>query len=678
MDSSKNKDIFKLISEILEYTEDPTTSDHPGESNGPPECRCKEEGGSCGDYPPIDCPGELFPTRVLCFCESNPLKSCPKCPPKTPCVCKNDGGDCGDDTSTCEPLPNGTYPTTECLDGTGLICNICPICPPITPTPTRTPCSCSGCGYYNFQTGGCQAVCCGCYDADGDNDCDPNYNCYDCPTAPPTETVNCDNIFCECDTGSNCKYCTMPGYECTEKQIKVCALDCYITCGQCVPVPTETPTPTTTETPYCPCDCSDFKSLKECQEWLRRFGTGNNTCDPVVCSDKEGCMTNITDCYNIGLGKTPTPPPTFTPTSTCIRDCTECGLYPFNGFCEGCHKQANDFCLQCLSENCVNPPCPSFPCKECFHQPKICTSGEGGLKFSNKDDCEAYISSTQSQGELTCDSCGMFQQCTEGLVYEQCFCINPVPTESPTKTICECKDFGDSYAEEGECGERGLCFHITRSCPDNPEQVIACDLCCTPTPTNPCECKTCAYYSDPDSCKGVRDTYNKLGYRCYCKDNVTCTCSQQPPYGENTGCSELICETIPPTPTPTPTETPPPTPTPTCKPPDGCCTDAMYLTNYCNILSSVGCQQCVGGLKWTKRKNPDDPRGCPEYTCYSAHVTGVGETKKPIGERSVNNGIEICKFYGLYCTVGGASCAKRDVQYYTYQRSTLEVDLGVC
>jgi hypothetical protein len=640
MDNSKNNDIFKLISEILEYTEDPTSSSNPGDSNGPPNCRCKSEGGFCGDDPPIDCPEALFPTSVLCLCESDPLKQCPKCPPKTPCVCKVDGGSCGDDTSLpgCDPLPNGTYPMIDCYDDYGLMCNVCPKCgPPVTPTPK---CYCHQCGYEAFCPNGGEQVSCGGGD---DGGCVINYDCYICIT--PSSTYSCDPGFCVCDSGSNCDYC-IPGVEiCRDKHLQTCTNGCIITCGRCEPIPTDTPSPTITNTKKCKCYCADFNSNGDCWDWIADNCIGAIcNCVSHPCSGND-CETND-DCTSLGFK---TPSPTRTTTSTCPQNCKECGGFEIGVNCENkCIKTGDDYAVCCKPSQCNKTGCPPFNCDGCFHQPRLC--GADGEGYPTKKECESTLDDPENQECISCDI--VLTGACFGI--EPCWCpvIKPTLTPTDTNTPCNCALF--NAVEVGHCGASLACKTQNFICPGTGGKQITCDICCTPTPTVTCDCTSkggagSPCFELPGSCISYKEAQENSGLaKCNCQDIQfscgvngikTCTCAQ--------------CEPITPTPSPSPSRTPTPSSTPTCVPPDGCCLTPPEKNFPCG-----GCVKC---RSWANlRKNPNNPPSCGSYECYTSVINGLGQAEKPLGY--IINGK--CRVSGFGCTLSTVPISPCDRELY--------------
>lgn len=622
MDNSKNKDIVELISQILEYTEDHSSSgSQPGASNEPrpPECRCKSENGFCGDDPPVDCPEVLFPTEVLCLCAADPLMKCPKCPSTPTCGCKDTGdGPCGDDTSTCPADEFGAYDIASC----GGFCDppVCPKCwPPTPPTDTPTsspePCYCFDCGYTAFDSGGCLKVSC------QSGDCDPpKDDCYDCPTNSPTPS--CDNgVPCVCDQGTDCANCAGPDYECLDQQTQTCSNGCEVTCGNCEPVKTQTPTPETpTNTDKCPCDCSTHASMQACSEAKRKYCNSaftNCQCEPNPC-DGEDCLTN-SECTDLIINPTRTPTPSESATPTCPQNCEESGCRN-PGACNSgnCSPFTSDVAACCKSIPCGVTRCALFQCDYCVHQPKTCRDGGG---FSTKAACEQAIFWSVLD---RCDDCGTTGLCG---IFEPCWCVVPIPTDSPTSTLTPCNCENSGYTHPGHC-PHATCENVDIVCPDG--STIPCDICCTPTPSSTCVCQNPCYEYGPD-CQSAKELIENNDQYADCSCDLR-ACSSD----AKKECTCLTCTYITPTPE---------TQSPTCaERPNGCCQEGVCAGKNAN------CQKC---REWSEhRKVPgDDPR-CPGWDCYKKEITGSSAFRRRIGNAVWNNqtGRMDCNADGVECT----------------------------
>jgi len=627
MDNSKNEDIFKLISQILEYTDNPTGSSPSDPSSPTPsDCKCKAEGGDCGDDINVDCPEVLFPKESLCLCEDDPLKKCPVCPVKTPCLCKTEGGDCGDD------------PQYDCPDaiimGAPVLCfcadeplKSCQKCPP----PTPTECYCFDCGYSAYDYGGCISSTC---QAPG---CSPKRDCYDCSSPTPTPSCNSSGDPCPCDSGTNCDNCAAPDFECVNQTLKTCPDGCIINCGSCEPTTTDTPPETPTNTKLCPCDCSLYKTLSECENAKRRYcRTGRCECRINPCGGND-CQTNYY-CADLIIDPTPTPP---TATNTCPTECSDAGCFN-NANCNGrCVKTGNDYKACCNSATCGFKGCPVLlGCYGCFHQPNKCKEKKG---YSTKGACENGL----DLDLWICKDNGEQGDCG----YESCFVPEPVATNSLTP--CDCQNY-QGCVDVGHCGAIGVCFpNFGIICPDG-KTTIECDICCSPTPTDTCSCddyETCWDYGpDCQTAKEETESQNPL---------ARCTCSNKPCASSNRGktCVCMTCTYITPTP-----ETVPPT----CLPrPSDCC----YYP-VCNG-HAYACQKC---REWTEpRKVPgDDPR-CPAHECAKKEITNSLATTKDLGYAIPDpaTGKINCARDGRECTTATRySCNEPGTRYYVYSLQT--------
>lgn len=586
MDNSKNEDIFKLISQILEYTDNPTGSTPSDPETPPPStppCKCKPD-GDCGSDIIKDCP-EAFATKdVLCFCADDPLKKCPVCPPS--CGCKSEGkGTCGDDTSLCEPDPvTGLYAIQECsCDGTIIFCPKCPVI-----TPSLTPCYCYDCGYGAFDSGGCKKQTC------QSGDCSPpKEDCFICETETPTPS--CDSSGpCVCDSGTDCGNCAGPDFECVGKHMETCGNGCEITCGSCEPATTFTP-PSPTNTKLCPCDCAMYSSAAACEDAKHRYcTTGKCKCLSNPCSGPD-CQKN-NGCTDLNIDYTPSP----TPSNTCPTDCEQLGCFePTKNCIAYCLPNGNDAAACCKLGHCPGPQgCAPLSCDRCWHQPKVCKSKNG---FSTHFACM----NGRDPLLVECKDCGEFGFCDK---YEACFCVVPkiTPSGSPTLTPCSCQDY-QGVVDPGHCGAAGACqpnFQIR--CPDL--STITCDICCTPTGTDTCVCEYPCFDDGADCQQAKTDIENSdPTARCSCSN---WTCSQT----SNKNCVCLECTY----------STPSPSPSPSCGPrPEGCC-----IPPVCHS----GRKECQACREWTEyRRVPGDPSNCPGWECGVKEITGSIASVRTLG-----------------------------------------------
>lgn len=613
----KDIDLNKLLSTILEYTVDSTPTDTPTIT---PTCACKAEGGFCGDDTSTCDPKPDGTYDIAsCTCPNGNMIFCPKCP--DPCTCADEGGSCGDDVMS-ECPDDFTFVNCSEAGCVGVICAAC--YPTVPPTPSTPICNCLDCGLWPYERdSSCWEESCNCSYGTS------NGACWNCPsTDTPTTTNSCDGSTydCFCDTGSRCEFCIPGVEECQNRDLKTCDNGCIIECGDCVPIETPSPSPSTTiTTDDCPCDCADFNSMADCEDFRRRFAVGQWHCSQVTCYNQNGnCFPN-SNCADLIQGPpTPTPPPT-TPSSNCRSR----GCYNPGSNCQGCTKNGGDYCLNCTNGLCSAVGQPAISCQICIHVPIECKNG----KYSTQEDCETALQNDPegSTGKV-CDRCDIAHICTDGTPnQEECYCIFALPTNTPTPSTCYCREYG--YSNVGTCGRAGVCNRWTFVCPRDQTDIV-CDECCTPSPTVTCACgdqvgggSALSYcFSTQDNCDSYADTIESLtGQECTCSGrdfpcgntSITCYCA--------------FCRSISQTPSPSPTY---PT-TPSCPP--GCC----RTESAARALTSGKCLDtscCTVDTFQTRQAPPCD--------CYGARLSGSADTNKPCGNVIGPN----CYFRGNKCT----------------------------
>lgn len=651
MPDAKNKDILKLISEILEYTENSTPSDPPP-SDPPPSdtptssrSKCACSAGPCRDGSSSDgvCPDGS--PKKTCNSSGADGEDCifnPDCH-TCECSCKDEGGSCGDDVTGCEPYSNGSYDIEmcSCADGTQIFCPKCPpTSEPPTPSPTASPspskCNCFDCGLWDYEKDdSCYQETCKCSYGEENPDC---WNCPD--TNTPSET--CDTDDCFCDSGINCEFCYSFGDDCVNQQIQLCDQPgCFITCGHCAPK--ETPSSSPTDTEVCPCDCSDYESMSAC-EAARRTVPGKWHCESNPCSCDEA-YTNP-DCTDLKEGD---PSPTPTPTKTCPLTCSEhpWACYNPGSQCAGCAKNSSDYCLNCVpnGHTCQMKGCPIFYCDLCDHEPKLCYNG----MYPDKEDCDLALS-LQFDPSKRCERCDIPHKCSDGTPpQEECYCIVTVPSDSPTPSSCNCDQF-PGYVNVGTCGKAGAKGTYIMNCPPPfKDDQVTCDI-CNPPPTPSCDCtdfedSAAPCFNSSDSCdsyaQNARTGENPKD--CVCSPRlVRCPDGDGEKDPTNPNSKTCYCAScFPLTPTP---DTPTPSITPSC--PTNCCKtpEAARSLGLSKCNSRDGC--CIV----EPFINSIQP-GCPQGVCYGAEVQGSALVKKHIATL-VGAGNENCVYRGLQCTGG--------------------------
>jgi hypothetical protein len=462
MDESRNNELLRIISEILEYTENATPTTKP-------PCAC----GDCGLYyfddPQMicvkeDCSGKDCETRTCynCFTGTPPCKDFCACDTGSDCAtCRSDEECTGQKTKKCPK---------DCPD---LQCGTCE--PKKTPTPTTTktqPCKClldCGAQFSSYEScdkwitsGGCpdylkcwcKNVSCTCPNGE------KNPNCYDVnigptPTPPPTPTSTCPK---DCKD----KRCAGDLYEigqctwnCVKSKEDFCVKCESRTCtggGFCPIVRCE-------ECVHEPKECGNgngYRTLEDCKIAIRN--KPRYTCDPCdKFHPKCGQNGALEKCY------CPNPPVTWTFTVTFCN----CDYAAGPGWVERCSGEVADAGnFECPGDEgrtihcelCATPTPSACLCSDitgnCFQDPSSCESWADEQESNDPNKtctCAAPTNKSCPKNPsryVTC-SCGT---CTKN---------TPSPTPTPTISCAPvngcCPDC--SSAEKSvRCNDRECCY----------------------------------------------------------------------------------------------------------------------------------------------------------------------------------------------------------------------------
>ena len=431
---SNNIELLKLISEILEYTEDPTPTSTPETPTPSTPCNC-DTLGCGGDV--SGCPDGPWDLEI-CTCSDGTTLGCPKCAQPTPsptCGC-TEGVPCSS-CSENQICTNGSL--GFCSDGSVITCGTCTDVTPTetstsTETPTETPtetksrCPCN-CNTINFSSlSACEnwlppgssykcsnASCSGA-------DCETNTDCATANTDTPTPSSSptpsrtcpkCDDYFYTCNSAFDC-LSQISGYVCVKCQT---AQPFQVTCSD-----GSTITLTCNACGGCESSCGVgcFSSPAACEEYADQIGGGycSSSSATNLCCDPNGGFVEPCSCWFSGT-PTMTSTNTPTPTDTCL--CEDSSAPDCYTSCSDCEKFFPDGCTSgipnpscpgsgktCCCGSPVTPSPTSTPTStptisccppDCCKNPNICASACGG------NSCCSCSSSSQDVPDPCNGSC---------------------------------------------------------------------------------------------------------------------------------------------------------------------------------------------------------------------------------------------------------------------------------